>query len=221
MIALASTVEALYQSVKRGEKARPEIKVLVPAAFVRAIPNNRTICQIFVQVELQNPTPHRPNLIKYFLDFKVQGKDTVRLTKMLDLQEFQVCNTIESQDEGDEETQITFIDCEDIDDLRDNIRNNGVPEDGFPSIGWLGFTVRKSVLPYGSYQKGLGYGHPILTDDGEPTGDEQEETETVYFPKFSAIEELKLIVVDGHQQSWSGIAAAINPKGEAVIPRSK
>ena len=59
----------------------------------------------------------------------------------------------------------------------------------------------------------------FLTDEGEPTGDEEEATEPVYFPKFSAIEELKLIVVDGYQQSWSGVAVAVNPKGEEVIER--
>lgn len=219
VVVLSFTIEAIYQSVKRDEKARPDIKVLVPAAFVRAVPNNRSVCQVFLQVELRNPTPHRPNLINYFLDFKVKEKDSIRLTRLLDLQDFQACNTVESVDEEDGETWITYTDHEDMEDLRSFINTHGPPEDGFPSIGWLGFTVRKSVLPYDSYQRGLGYGYPILTDDGEPTGDEEEETETVYFPNFSAIEEIKLVVVDGHQQSWSGTATVINPKGEAVTPR--
>jgi hypothetical protein len=196
-----------------------EVEVYVPSAFVRPVLDNRSVCQVFLQVELRNPTPYRPNLVKYFLDFKVKGKETVRLTKILDLKDFQACNTIEYVDDEDGETWITYTDHENMDDLRRFIIDNGPPEDGFPSIGWLGFTVRKSVLPYGSYQRGLGYGHPILTDEGEPTGDEEEETETVYFPKFSEIEELKLVVVDGYQNSWEGIAAKINPKGEAVIPR--
>lgn len=221
VVVLSFTIEAIYQSVKRNEKARPEIKVSVLTAFVRPVPNNQTVCEVFLRVELRNPTPYRPNLVKYLLDFKVKEKDAVRLTKMLDLQDFQACNTIESVDEDDGETWLTYTDHEDLDDLRSVIIDHGPPEDGFPSIGWLGFIVRKSVLPYGSYQRGLGYGRPILTEDGEPTGDEEEETETVYFPKFSEIEQLKLIVVDGHQSSWEGIADRINPRGEAVIPRPK
>jgi hypothetical protein len=195
------------------------VEVRILSAFVRHLADNRSVCQVFLQVELRNPTPYRPNLVKYVLDFKVKEKETIRLTKMLDLKDFQACNTIESVDYEDGETWITYTDYEDLDDLRSVVINHGPPEDGFPSIGWLGFIARKSVLPYGSYQLGLGYGHPILTDDGEPTEDEEEETETVYFPKFNAIEELKLIVVDGYQNSWEGIAGSINPKGEAVIPR--
>jgi hypothetical protein len=203
----------------QGAQEPYRIEVLIPSAFVRPVGDNRSVCMVFLQVELQNPTPNRPNLVKYFLDFKAEGKDVVRISKMLDLRDFQACNTIESTDEDSGETWLTFTDYEDMEDLRSFIINNGPPEDGFPAIGWLGFIVRKSVLPYDSYEQGLGYGRPILTDEGEPTGDEEEETETVYFPKFSAIEELKLIVVDGHRQSWSGTATAINPRGEAVIPR--
>jgi hypothetical protein len=195
------------------------IEVRIPSAFVRAIPDNRSVCQVFLQVELRNPTPYRPNLVKYLLDFKVKGKDAVRITKTLDLQDFQACNTIESVDEYDSEIWLTFIDHEDLDDLQNVINAQGPPEDGFPSIGWLGFIVRKSVLPYGSYERGTGHGYAIVDDDGEVH--EEEETETVYFPKFNEIEELKLIVVDGHENSWEGIADRINPRGEAVIPRPR
>jgi hypothetical protein len=219
VVVLSFTIEAIYQSVRRNEKARPEIKVSVPTAFVRPVPNNQTVCQVFLRVELRNPTPYRPNLVNYLLDFKVKEKDAVRLTKMLDLQDFQACNTIESVDEDDGETWLTFTDYEDLDDLRNVISVQGPPEDGFPSIGWLGFIVRKSVLPYGSYERGTGRGYAIVDDDGEVH--EEEETETVYYPKFDAIEELKLIVVDGHQNSWEGIADRINPRGETVISRPK
>jgi len=221
VMALCVAVEAAYRSAKRNESARPVIDVLIPQAFVRAVPGNRSICQVFLYVELQNKTPHRANFVRYALDFKVKEREPVRINKLLDLAQFQACSAIEScDDDYPEEVVITHTDCENMDDLREVLRTDS-PVEGFPAVGWLGFIVRKSIVPYSSYQRGLGYGHPILTDEGEPTGDEEEATEPVYFPKFSAIEELKLIVVDGYQQSWSGVAVAVNPKGEEVIERPK
>lgn len=217
VVALCVVVEAAYRSAKRNENARPVLEVLVPQAFVRAIPDNRSICQVFLYTEIQNKTLHRASFIKYALDFKVKGKDPLRINKLLDLEQFQACSAIESCDyDYPYEVMFTYTDCENMDDLRDVLRTDS-PIEGFPAVGWLGFIVRRGILPYGSHEQGTGRGYAIVEDDGDVH--EEEETETVYFPKFSEIEELRLIVVDGYQQSWSASATAINPKGEAVIPR--
>ena len=85
-------------------------------------------------------------------------------------------------------------------------------------MGWLGFIVRKSILPYTREEIYTGRTDTVLDDDG--VLEEIPEIDYLYEPKFSAIEEIKVIIVDGYQNSWEGIASTINPRGETVILRT-
>ncbi len=111
---------------------------------------------------------------------------------------------------------LTFRDCESMDSLptKSSVR------EGIPLVGWLGFTVRNSWLPYKTREEGTGRAVGYMTDEGEYI--QEEETETIYDPQFSEIEEIALIVVDGFRQPpWGGIAEKINPKGEGVRLRPR